>query len=152
MARFEDAIDHVLENEGGYVNNPADPGGETNYGISKRSYPNEDIKNLTVERAKFLYKRDFWRFDGIKSQPVATKIFDAYVNMGHNAIKLVQAIVGQTQDGLWGGNTEHDVNQMDDMRFIQYYRQWLVNFYIDLVKAHPAKGVFLQGWLRRARQ
>lgn len=152
MAKFEDAIDLVLENEGGYVNDPQDPGGETKYGISERAYPSLDIKNLTVDQAKAIYKRDFWLFDGVKSQAVATKIFDMYVPAKHNAIKQVQAIVGVTQDGFWGANTEHEVNLMDEVKFIQYFRQWMVNYYLDIVKAKPSQGKFLAGWLKRARQ
>lgn len=152
MARFEDSIDYVIQNEGGYVNNPADPGGETRYGISKRAYPTLDIRNLTLDQAKAIYRRDFWKFDGLTSQAVATKIFDMYVLAKHNAIRQVQAIVGVTQDGFWGANTEHEVNLMDEVKFITYFRQWMVNYYIDVVKKNPAEGVFLTGWLRRARQ
>lgn len=152
MARFEDSIDHVLQNEGGYVNDVNDPGGETRYGISKRSYPNLDIKNLTLDQAKAIYRRDFWLFNGITSQAVATKIFDMYVLAKHNAIKQVQAIVGATQDGFWGANTEREVNLMDEVKFLTYFRQWMVNYYISVVKANPAEGKFLVGWLRRARQ
>jgi len=54
------ARDLLFEVEGGYVNHPDDPGGETNFGISKRSYPNEDIRNMTRERATVLYDRDYW--------------------------------------------------------------------------------------------
>jgi lysozyme family protein len=57
---FNKAFEDVLGLEGGYVNNPHDPGGETKWGISKKRYPKEDIKNLSVERAKALYKRDYW--------------------------------------------------------------------------------------------
>ena len=55
MAEFKLAIPRVITNEGGYVNDPDDPGGETKYGISKRSYPALDIKNLTVEQATAIY-------------------------------------------------------------------------------------------------
>ena len=58
---FDQAFDRLISNEGGYVNNPADPGGETNWGISKRSYPDVDIANLTREGAKAIYLRDFWQ-------------------------------------------------------------------------------------------
>lgn len=54
------AFNHLINVEGGYVNDPKDPGGETKYGISKRAYPDEDIKNLTIDRAKFLFCRDYW--------------------------------------------------------------------------------------------
>ena len=50
--QFDEIIDHVLEHEGGYVNDPKDLGGETKYGITKRFYPDVDIKNLTKEDAK----------------------------------------------------------------------------------------------------
>uniref|UniRef100_UPI0039E582BF glycosyl hydrolase 108 family protein n=1 Tax=Klebsiella pneumoniae TaxID=573 RepID=UPI0039E582BF len=57
---FDDLIGRVLGHEGGYVNDPRDPGGETQFGISKRAYPNVDIKGLTRETAISIYKRDFW--------------------------------------------------------------------------------------------
>ncbi len=60
MSGFEDAFAIVVGLEGGYVADPKDPGGETKYGISKRQYPKEDIANLTLDRAKFLYRRDYW--------------------------------------------------------------------------------------------
>ena len=53
-------IEVVLKSEGGYVNDPHDPGGETNFGISKRAYPSVDIKHLTKEGAIAIYKKDYW--------------------------------------------------------------------------------------------
>lgn len=152
MAKFEDAIGTVLKNEGGYVNNPADPGGETKYGISKRSYPNVDIKNLTEDEAKEIYKRDFWKFDGIDSQEVATKIFDAMVNMGSRAIKFAQQLVGTVVDGKYGAKTEAAINAQDPVEFLKAYRDKMEQFYRNLVLADPSKAQFLKGWLRRARQ
>lgn len=156
MARFEDAIDFVIKNEvgnypnGGYVNHPADPGGETKWGISKRANPTVDIKNLTLEGAKEIYRKKYWLFDGITTQAVATKLFDSYVNMGHAAIKQAQAIVGSTQDGFYGPNTEAKINALDPVKFLSYYRVWLVRYYEDLVTAKPEMKVFLNGWIRRA--
>ncbi|MFS8082999.1 MAG: glycosyl hydrolase 108 family protein, partial [Ginsengibacter sp.] len=57
---FDAAVDSVLGEEGGYVNNPADPGGETQWGISKRAFPDVDIKALTRDAAKALYKAHYW--------------------------------------------------------------------------------------------
>ena len=57
---FEAAVNDVLGEEGGYVNNPADPGGETNWGISKRAFPQVDIKALTRDDAKALYRANYW--------------------------------------------------------------------------------------------
>lgn len=152
MAKFEDAIGTILENEGGLVQNPNDPGGLTNFGISQKSYPNLDIKNLTREQAAEIYQRDFWQFDGVASQPVATKIFDSVVNMGHAAIKIAQRLVNVVDDGDWGPNTEKAVNLQDPYTFISRYRIGLIQHYLDIVKVNPADAEFLTGWLRRARQ
>lgn len=84
MSAFDDAFDAVIGVEGGYVNNPADPGGETKYGITKRSYPNLDIANLTLDDAKAIYLRDYWSPLNLDSAPysVALLLFDAAVNQG----------------------------------------------------------------------
>lgn len=151
MADFNLAIPTVLENEGGYVNDPNDPGGETKYGISKRRYPNEDIKNLTVERATELYLRDFWIFGGIEDQTIATKIFDAYVNMEHTAIRIMQSLLQVVPDGLYGKQTEAAINGQPD-ELLDRYRAALAQHYRDLVDKNPRLYVFLRGWLRRAEQ
>lgn len=102
---FDVAFDRLIGSEGGYVNNPEDPGGETNWGISKRAYPNVDIKNLTRDGAKAIYLRDFWNrihademFDG-----VAFQTFDFAVNSGiETAVRYLQRAVGVADDGHWG--------------------------------------------------
>ena len=76
---FDEIIDVVLEHEGGYVNDPTDTGGETKYGISKRAYPDEDIKELTVERAKELYKKDYW--DRFKVESFPDRLRHIFVDM-----------------------------------------------------------------------
>lgn len=152
MAKFEDAIGVLLADEGGYVNNPADPGGETKFGISKRRYPNVDIRNFTEQQADDLYRRDYWRFDGITSQPVATKIFDSFVVMGKAAIRLAQEVVGATPDGAYGPHTEAAINAMDPLLFLTRYRVFLAQHFQDIVTNNPAEGVFLKGWLKRARE
>ncbi len=57
---FEQAVKIILEKEGGYVNHPKDPGGETKFGITKKFYPNVDIKNLTIEKAAEIYRKEYW--------------------------------------------------------------------------------------------
>lgn len=91
-SRFDTAVDIVLKHEGGYVWNPKDPGGETKYGISKRSYPNVDIKNLTIPQAKDIYYKDFWvkcGFDKIESDRIAFRLFDLGVNVGCGGIAKI---------------------------------------------------------------
>lgn len=101
---YDIAFDRIMGHEGGYVNNPADPGGETNWGISKRSYPHLDIRSLTREDAKAIYYRDFWSVCGGVLRPaVMFQVFDAAINHGAgNAIRMLQRAVGVADDGHWG--------------------------------------------------
>lgn len=157
MADFSKAIDYVLANEGGYTNNPADPGGETNFGISKRAYPYLDIKNLTREEAVTIYQRDYWKFDGISSQRVATKLFDATVNMGSTqAVRLLQLALGGIQagpviaDGKLGPETIGHVNAADEEPLVDEFKARLAKFYADEAVTGTGMAGFLLGWLRRA--
>lgn len=156
---FESAIIKVLKDEGGYVNHPADPGGETNFGISKRSYPNVDIKNLTVEGAKDIYYRDFWLtgpYDKIACGPLAEKVFNTAINAGNSrAFKLLQQAVNKVGgnlvvDGAVGPKTITAINSLDGQAVLAAYRVAQADFYKGLVAADPSKGVFLKGWLNRA--
>src|SRR5262245_64575336 len=105
MAAFEPAVAKTLIREGGsrFTDDPNDHGGATKYGISQRAYPNVDIRNLTEDQAKAIYKRDYWDKvggDSIASQLVAENIFDTAVNMGvTTAVKLVQMTLGVGIDG-----------------------------------------------------
>lgn len=85
MSNFDAAFGIIIGIEAGYVDDPKDPGGETKYGISKRRYPNEDIKNLTIDRARFLYQRDYWNSQGCEQMTweQALLVFDAAVNGGY---------------------------------------------------------------------
>jgi len=81
---FEKSLAFVLKWEGGYSYDPDDPGGETNFGIDKRSHPNVDIKNLTLEEAREIYKNEYW-FNckcQNKEWPLDIIVFDTAVNMG----------------------------------------------------------------------
>ena len=151
MADFNLAIPVVLANEGGLVDNTADPGGLTNFGISQRSYPNVDIRNLTRDAAAAIYQRDFWHYDAVESQLMATKIFDMAVNMGHTAIRILQACLRITEDGVWGPGTCAAVNAAGN-NLINDYRLALGRHYQNIVLANPAMAQFLKGWLRRATQ
>lgn len=112
---FDQAFDRSVAIEAGYVNNPADPGGETRYGISKRSYPDEDIKNLTLARAKAIYFRDFWSAFTVPMQSaLAYQVFDAAINHGiGNAMRMLQTAVGVAPDGHWGPISQNALNAME---------------------------------------
>lgn len=154
MADFEPAIEIVLDNEGGYVNDPKDPGGETKFGISKAAYPNVDIANLTVDQAKEIYRKDYWLFDGIYSQAVANKLMDAYVNKKHTAIRWAQEIVNTDVDGIYGPHTQALINAMDTAKFLTLFRQWWINYLAKEADENP-NGIVakdFKGLVKRARQ
>lgn len=113
---FDEAFELVIGHEGGYVNDPSDPGGETKYGISKRSYPDVDIKSLKLEDAKQIYLRDYWvkldlhRFH----ESLRFHLFDAAVNSGVRlAIQFLQRAVGVADDGVIGPITVAAVSRKD---------------------------------------
>lgn len=137
-SNFDRCMAHVFRSEGGYVDHPDDPGGETNYGISKRSYPNENIRGMTKERAAMIYRRDFW--DAVRGDALPAGIdlvaFDGAVNSGvSRGAKWVQAAVGAVQDGKIGSDTiaqitirdvTQTINRACDKRmaFLQSLKTW----------------------------
>lgn len=155
---FTYAIEKTLKHEGGYVNNPNDSGGETHWGITKRSYPDLDIKNLTRDQAIEIYRRDFWRpiYNKITGISVAAKVFDMAVNMGHvSAHRCVQRACVQNgcnvaTDGAFGGGTLFAVNSIEVNRLIRDIKLNAVMHYYDLAKRRPKDRAFLLGWIGRA--
>lgn len=146
---FNLAFDRLLGNEGGYVNNPADPGGETNWGISKASYPNVDIAGLTRDGAKAIYLRDFWnRIHADDLHPaIAFQAFDFAVNSGiEPAIRALQRALGVKDDGYWGAVTQSAEEAMPDDRIVMRFVAERLDFWRHL----PAWRTFGSGWAGRA--
>ena len=93
LTQFDDIIEVVLHHEGGYVNDPKDPGGETNFGIAKRSHPDVDIKNLTKDAAKDIYYEDYWCANKVPHMPDDLKhIYFAMcvIQVKGRAVKILQ--------------------------------------------------------------
>lgn len=105
MNIFRLYIERVLGNEDGYVNDPEDPGGETKWGISKRSYPNLNIKALSREQAIEIYFTDFWTkvyHVGIPNA-VVYQLLDSAVHSGiHESIRFLQRALDVADDGDFG--------------------------------------------------
>lgn len=148
---FDTAIERVLAIEGGYVNDPDDPGGETNFGISKRSYPNIDIKSLTRAGAKEIYRRDFWElvsaddlYDG-----VAYQALDFAVNSGPDtAVRYLQRALGVADDGHFGPISKAAAKEMSESDQIQRLLAERLDFMTRLSNwAHAGRG-----WARRIAQ
>jgi len=148
---FTTAFDRLMKAEGGYVNHPNDPGGETNWGISKRSYPNVDIRALTREAAKAIYKRDFWEaingdqmYDG-----VAFQALEFAINSGiRTSIRELQKAVGVPADGWWGPATKAAVAAMSESDVIMRFVAQRLDFWRSL-STWPTFG---NGWAGRAAQ
>ncbi len=149
----ENIIRRTINLEGGYVNDPVDAGGETKFGISKRSYPGVDIAALTKEEAIAIYARDFWdgmNLDLINSPAVAAKIFDVAVNIGQSlAAKMVQEIVAVDADGIIGPHTANAVNAENEDWMIAQLRKKQLLHYAAIVEKNPAQIKFFVGWINR---
>jgi lysozyme family protein len=180
MSTFDKAINLLLKHEGGYVNNPNDPGGATNYGVSLRflqempltvgdfdhdgDIDREDIKNMSVEDAKRVYKTAWWdkyKYGMINDQTIATKVFDLSVNMGaKRAHILLQEAMNKafslrlTVDGMLGNASFATLNAIGDgdqeQKLITAYCNEAYGFYQRLIANKPSLKVFEKGWKNRA--
>lgn len=143
---FDIAFDRLIGNEGGYTPGVGDPGGETNWGISKRSYPNVDIKALTREQAKDIYKRDFWDVLGDAHPAVKFQVFDFAVNSGiQTAIRKLQAAVRVADDGHWGPVSAKALAAMDPNDVVMRFAAQRLFFMTSL----STWADFGRGWARR---
>lgn len=98
-------IERILGHEAGYTNGLGDPGGETKWGISKRSYPHLDIPNLSREAAIEIYRKDFWELLHAHLLPraVAFQLLDSAVNSGiEQSVRFLQRALGVADDGHFG--------------------------------------------------
>lgn len=103
MVDFDKAFDRLMGHEGGYTDGKGDPGGETKWGVSKRSYPHLDIQSLTRDGAKVIYRRDFWGRVAVTSPALRYQVFDFAVNSGiDTAVRKLQQVLGVADDGVWG--------------------------------------------------
>lgn len=154
ITNFDYSMQNLLVDEGGYVNDPNDAGGETKYGISKRAYSNEDIKNLTEARAKEIYRKDYWnKFggDAIISPEKASAILSICVNFGvRGGIKIVQKAVDTICDGVMGSNTVRKVNDMDPDKFLALLSLSMISKYASICRKDRSQIKFLLGWVNRA--
>lgn len=146
MLTFDEAFDRLVSHEGGYVNNPADPGGETKFGISKRSYPNVDIKNLTLDGAKEIYRRDFWNVVDTAHAAVKFQAFDFAVNSGiTTALRKLQSAVGVADDGHWGPMSSAALDRMELNDVLMRY----LGLRLEFMSKLKAFDTFGRGWAAR---
>jgi lysozyme family protein len=151
MADIEGFLERIFGHEGGYVNDPGDPGGETNWGISKRAHPKEDIRNLTRERAAEIYREQYWpkvRGDEVPEE-LQFDLFDGAINSGpENAIRWMQRAAGVADDGLFGPITLAAVKEANPWALTARYNGERLLF---LTKLSTWKR-FGRGWAARVAE
>ncbi len=149
---FDKAFEIIVGHEGGLVDDPRDSGGLTKFGISKKSYPNLDIKSLTLSQAKSIYKRDFWdkcKCEQIKGE-LRLALFDMAVNQGPGtAIKTLQKALRVTVDGSIGPATIGAINKKSS----EESQELLANFLAERVLLYTRTAnfdVYGKGWVSRS--
>jgi len=149
---FQCALEFVFDAEGGYTNDSNDPGGETNFGIDKRSHPKEDIKNLTKERAAQIYYNDYWLKSCAEHLPklIAIAYFDSAVNTGiKQANRFLQRAVSVNDDGIVGPVTLNAVTHAEPKSTANRLIDYRQAFYDGLADSRPKLRGFLKGWTNR---
>jgi lysozyme family protein len=149
---FDDAFDRLIGHEGGHVNNPADPGGETMFGVTARvarangyTGPMKDIPRGT---AKTIAKTAYWdRVQGDVLPPaVAFQVFDAAYNHGiETAVRFLQRAVGVADDGHFGPVSLKALQAMSVTDVLARFNAERLDFYTRL----STWDTFGRGWARR---
>jgi len=163
---FQQAVDKTLQLEGGFVNDPADAGGATNFGITQATLASwrgagvsqEDVKRLTKAEACQIYKANYWDSNQCDKLPDSVRgvFFDAAVNGGGGgATKLLQCAINGCGghcivDGGMGPNTIAEANAVTGDLGQEFSNQREA-FYRHIAANNPSQGRFLQGWLNRVQ-
>ena len=166
MADFNVFLPILLRFEGGYVNNPTDPGGETNKGVTMKTFQqcsnellgldptSDNLKALTDDQAGVIYKSLYWdkvQGDAYSLQDLANIVCDFYVNAGGHASKLLQHVLNGlganiAEDGSIGPGTMQALAGFDQVQVYRQYKQGRIAYYQALGERFPQ---FLKGWLNR---
>lgn len=157
---LEQALAFTLKWEGGLSDNPADPGGRTNHGITQHTYdayraslkyPSQDVALITDAEVQAIYSEMYWTPAHCAEMPngLACAHFDTAVNMGVNsAIKMLQRAAGLDDDGIFGPATQAEVTHQGNNLIIPYLDERRAR-YRQIVAAKLTQEVFLKGWLNR---
>ena len=151
--------EYIIPNEGGLSDKPNDRGKLTKFGISKNTYPNEDILNLIRERANAIIYRDFYKWNGLNKLPYPIRGFVVDYGMPSsplNAIKTVHKVLGLPSKGnIIGPATMEKLknfSQQDYEKFLEQYKQSMLEYYNNIGRNDSTQKGNLKGWLNRANR
>ena len=156
---YQKCLDMILHHEGGYVNHPKDPGGETNLGVTKRVYEEwggtKDMKDLEVEDVAPIYRKNYW--DRIKADDLPSGldlcVFDFGVNAGTGrAAKYLQSMIGTVADGGIGPNT---LKKLDEYLEENSVEDTIKNYQAERQSYYESLSTFEtfgRGWTRRVEE
>jgi lysozyme family protein len=154
QGNFQACLDLVLKSEGGWVNHPSDPGGETNLGVTKRvweeyvGHPVESLKKLTKEDVAPLYEQKYWRpcYGEVLPRGLDFVVFSMGVNAGPGrSVKLLQQSIGCVPDGIIGPATRELISASNSATLIAKFSEARRDYYRSL-KNFP---IFGKGWVAR---
>ena len=159
----ENLIDDVIRREGGFVNDPVDPGGATNHGITrgtladfrKTSVTVEDVRNLTVDEARKIYRENYFKgIEQVTDSLLLGFLFDYSVNAGNGkAVRALQAAIGTTVDGAWGPQSQKKLDNVNDQHTLYWpcvcYR---FDDYMRIMGNNPSLTKFAHGWANRMKE
>ena len=156
MNDYQECLDKVLKSEGGFVNNPKDPGGMTNLGVTKAVWEEfvghpvseADMRALTPEKVAPMYEQKYWRpcYGEVLPRGLDFLVFSMGVNAGTGrSVKLLQSSLGCVADGVIGPRTRELISSSDVSKLIAKFSETRREYY-QALKTFPIFGI---GWLAR---
>jgi lysozyme family protein len=161
MADLKISISKTLVHEGGYVDNPNDPGGATKYGVTQRdidgvrsAFPDfpADVKDLTMDQATRYYLHTYVKphVSEIQDQALTDKLFDMGVLFGiGTAVNILERVLNLPVDGIFGTNDLVATNEAEPSSLLSAFKTGLVSHAIGVANARPSERIFLHGWIVR---
>ena len=160
MADYRKLKPFILRWEGGYINDQADLGKQTNKGVTLSTYRSvfgknktvSELKKITDEQWEFIFKKyywDKWKADNIKDQNVANILVDWLWCSGSYGIKIPQRVLGVSADGIVGSKTIAAINARDGRELFDTIKQERKDFIDRICQTRPQNRKFKNGWLNR---
>lgn len=161
---LDQMLTSIIKREGGFVDHPADKGGVTNHGVTQATLAEwrgtlvtaSDVKALTENEARSIFAKRYFKdpgFDRLPGEELQAVLLDCAVNHGpRQAIRMLQAAIGVTEDGVLGSETLGAIPLTDNRRIALHVLAHRVRFYGRIISRDPSQAVFAAGWTNRAAE